>query len=236
MTETHTRTHAVLGTTRLILHALLWACAVILLALTAYRVHYTKRLNHDDILTSSHHFYDPVIVELIVTSCLVIIGSLWTISILAKRRVKGSAWGFPSFAGEAIYVWVVWVMLLVGASITTHRWLHLKWCRGHHKECRILEAIKGFSWICYGLASFILMYAIAEWLLMDYERRTAPPPTYPETRTAQPEPVPAATETTYTEVRASNEPPVSTTAPAATETTYTEVRAREEPPVGTAAV
>ena len=41
---------------------LLWtltqfACTTVLLNLTAYRVHYTKTLDHPDVLTTSTHFY-----------------------------------------------------------------------------------------------------------------------------------------------------------------------------------
>ena len=70
-----------------------WTCAVVLLGLTAYRIHYTKGLDNGDILTSSSHFYgvscsvcsgafvlnfrsDGIIVELLVTSCLTILGSM----------------------------------------------------------------------------------------------------------------------------------------------------------------
>lgn len=202
----------VLGPVRIFFHALLWTSAVILLGLTAYRVHYTKRLALGDILTSRRHFYDPVIVELLVTSCLTIIGSLGVLAALAARR-KGR-WGSKSFGMENIYLFIIWVMFLVGAAVTTHKWLRLKWCRGSYKVCRILETIKAFSWICFGLATFLILFAIVDWFLSrdstGYATKpaAAPAAAYPETRTAAPTAVshPHTTETTYTEVRAVPEP------------------------------
>ncbi|TEB18049.1 hypothetical protein FA13DRAFT_1758862 [Coprinellus micaceus] len=200
-----------LGIARIFLHSLLWACAVVLLGLTAYRIHYTKSLDNGDILTSSSHFYDGVIVEMMVTSCLAILGSMVCIGLIAGTR-KGSR---SSMLAEG-WTWILWVMFLVGAAIITHKWLHLKWCRGSYKVCRILETIKAFSWICFGLTSFLVLLGLIDFLFnkgKETYRSKAAPAAYPETRTAQPvaaTTAPHTTETTYTEVRAANEPPHTT--------------------------
>ena len=34
-----------------------FACSTVLLGLTAYRIHYTKSLDHPDVLTTRTHFY-----------------------------------------------------------------------------------------------------------------------------------------------------------------------------------
>ena len=67
-----------------------------MLGLTAYRIHYTENLSNGDILTTQSHFYgayrianfdtalvlmisyiDPIIVELLVTSILALLFSLF---------------------------------------------------------------------------------------------------------------------------------------------------------------
>jgi hypothetical protein len=37
---------------------------------------------------------------------------------------------------------------------------NLKWCRSHHKVCSVLETIKAFGWICWGLLSILLIVTI----------------------------------------------------------------------------
>ncbi|EAU87486.1 hypothetical protein CC1G_02245 [Coprinopsis cinerea okayama7 len=214
---------------RAFLHGLLWACAVVLLGLTAYRIHYTKRRNEPDVLTNRTHYWDPIIVELLVTSILAILGSFWFLVALCTRSRLG---GLGSFASEAIYLFIIFVMFLVGAAYTTHHWLSLRWCDGY-RVCSVLQTIKAFSFICWGLTCLLLLFALIDMLWTKStcgdaaagggSRKSAMYPaagaaaapaaaTYPETRTA-----PAAA------------PATTTAAPAArtTETTYTEVRAAD---------
>ncbi|KAJ2916359.1 hypothetical protein MD484_g4070, partial [Candolleomyces efflorescens] len=211
-----------LSAARIFFHGLLWCCAVVLLGLTAYRIHYTKRSNTGDVLTSRTHYYDPIIVELLVTSILTFIGSLAIIAMIASRMG-----GPKSFMGELLFLFIVWVMFLVGAAITTHKWLHLKWCRGSQKVCRILETIKAFSWICFGLISFLMLFAIADYFWSRHRKGGSAygGSTYPEARTTTTAPA------TYTApAPATQQPPATHT----TETTYTEVRATNAPVTATA--
>ncbi|PPR04353.1 hypothetical protein CVT24_013205 [Panaeolus cyanescens] len=168
---------------RLFLYAWLFATSVVLLGLTAYRIHYTKNLTGGDILTNSSHFYDPIIAELVVTSSLAILASLWYMIAIASRIGRGP---LGTYLSEQIFLFIIWVMFLVGAAITTHKWLHLKWCRGGYRACRILETIKGFSWICFGFTSFLLLASLANMMM---NRHTPAGPVhgkrddvYPETR------------------------------------------------------
>ncbi|KAJ2929608.1 hypothetical protein H1R20_g7494, partial [Candolleomyces eurysporus] len=210
-----------LSAARIFFHGLLWCCAVVLMALTAYRIHYTKGRDSGDILTLRTHYYDSVIIELLVTSILTFLGSTIVIVLIAGRMS-----GSKSFMGEMLYLFIVWVMFLVGGSITTHKWLHLRWCRGSYKVCRILETIKAFSWICFGLLSFLMLFAVADYFWSRHKKGgsayggstyseartvTAAPATYtaPAPATQQP-PTTHTTETTYTEVRATNAPVAAT--------------------------
>ncbi|KAJ3508521.1 hypothetical protein NMY22_g16585 [Coprinellus aureogranulatus] len=169
-----------IGAVRIFLHALLWCCAVVLLGLTAYRIHYTKTLDFGDILTSSTNFYDPIIVELLVTSIFAILGSFVLIILIAGTRRGNPA----SMLGE-IWTWIVWVMFLVGAAVMTHKWRRLKWCRGAYKVCRILETIKAFSWICFILTTFLVFLGLFDYLFNKgkdtYRSHKSTPAAYPET-------------------------------------------------------
>ncbi|KAH6888229.1 hypothetical protein BKA70DRAFT_1390213 [Coprinopsis sp. MPI-PUGE-AT-0042] len=143
---------------RAFFHALLWACSVVLLGLTAYRIHYTKRRNVGDILTFRTGYYDPIIAELLSTSIIATIGSAWFFVVLMKRLRAG---GLGSFLSEALYLFIIMVMFLVGAAYTTHRWLRLRPCRSFH-VCRILETIKVFSFICFGLTVLMLLWTLID--------------------------------------------------------------------------
>ncbi|KAH9476511.1 hypothetical protein JR316_0010423 [Psilocybe cubensis] len=129
---------------------------------------------------------DPIIVELLVTSILALLISAWFLaSILGKLRNPLS-----KYISEHMSLFVIWVMFLVGAAIMTHKWLHLKHCRGHYKVCRILETIKAFSWMCFILSTFLILASL---LSMLTRKRTLSDPvyggneygTYPETRQAR---------------------------------------------------
>jgi hypothetical protein len=52
-----------------------WIFAVVLLGLTAARIHYTENLSPKDPLNGGHDFYDPIIAELLVAS---ILSMLWS--------------------------------------------------------------------------------------------------------------------------------------------------------------
>ncbi|KJA26596.1 hypothetical protein HYPSUDRAFT_198867 [Hypholoma sublateritium FD-334 SS-4] len=133
--------------------ALEFACSTTLLGLTAYRINYTKHLSNGDILTNNSNFYDPIIVELLVTSILALLFSLFLIAAVFSRFGTGA----KGFFAEHAMMWIIWIMFLVGAAITAHTWRNTWWCRGGYKECRIIAAIKAFSWICWILATFALI-------------------------------------------------------------------------------
>ncbi|KIM37777.1 hypothetical protein M413DRAFT_448290 [Hebeloma cylindrosporum] len=146
---------------RAFLYVVLFIFSVILLGLSGYRVHYTKGLHNGDILTTSTNFYDPTVVELIVTSSLAIIFSLWFFMAILARVGRGP---FGTYASEFICIFIIWVMFLVGAAVFTHKYHNLKWCRGGHKVCRILETIKAFAWMCWCWTFFLLIAGFANML------------------------------------------------------------------------
>ena len=64
---------------------------------------------------------------------------------------------------------------------------NLKYCRSHHKVCRILETIKAFSWICWGIVTILLVVTLIKILLgnrgnLRTNRNTRGAVAYPDTR------------------------------------------------------
>ncbi|SJL05131.1 uncharacterized protein ARMOST_08504 [Armillaria ostoyae] len=137
---------------RVLAYAWLWAVAVVLLGLTGYRIHVTE--------DSFNNFYEPIIVELLVSACLAIIWApIAGILVLGEHSASHKS---SRFRSEMLGNFILWVMWLVGAVDTTNRILPGKnYCRPG-KQCRILTTILAFSWIGWSFLTIIgtmgLMY------------------------------------------------------------------------------
>ncbi|TFK37277.1 hypothetical protein BDQ12DRAFT_753354 [Crucibulum laeve] len=177
------------------LYILLFMSSAVLLGLTCKRVNYTEKMKHPDILSTKTHFYNAIIVELLVTSSFAIIWSLWMLSVLLARLGRGP---LSNYGSELVGLIIIWVMFIVGAAITTHKWSNLKWCRGHFRPCRILETIKAMGWICWGFTTFLILASL--WNMKRNNHDFTGPAhgrrdytgTYPETRDTAARPVTAA--------------------------------------------
>jgi hypothetical protein len=66
-----------------------WIFAVVLMGLTAARIHYTENLSPEDPLNGGHHFYDPVIAELLAAS---ILSALWSTFASVLYRAFSRRW------------------------------------------------------------------------------------------------------------------------------------------------
>ncbi|KAF9018371.1 hypothetical protein BDZ89DRAFT_1140045 [Hymenopellis radicata] len=124
-------------------YGLLWMVACVLLGLTAYRVHITEHIGRS---------YEPIVVELLVSSILAI---LWVpiafVLLLSTRIIR------LEMAGA----FVLWVMWLVGAVDTTNRILPGKnYCPVSGKECNILTTILAFAWIGWSLLTIVLVIGL----------------------------------------------------------------------------
>ncbi|PFH46976.1 hypothetical protein AMATHDRAFT_7215 [Amanita thiersii Skay4041] len=131
---------------RISLYVLLFIFAVIMLGLTGRRVNFTEP-----------EFYDPIIVELLVTSILAIIWTIVMIPLLAARTRAGVV---SSYLFEQIGLFILFVMFLVGAAIATHKWHGLGFCFGTN-ACNILTAVVAFSWITWATVFFLQIAGFA---------------------------------------------------------------------------
>ncbi|KAJ3975143.1 hypothetical protein EV361DRAFT_550182 [Lentinula raphanica] len=131
--------------------------SVVLLGLTAARIHYTTHIPLGDPLNSGQDFYDPIVAELLATSILAILWS-WFIIHCIHRRYENRF--ITTFRGELIGLFILWVMYLVGAAIATTFWGNLARCQVF-QPCRILTALVAFAWINFIIMTFILFIDIA---------------------------------------------------------------------------
>ncbi|KAG7439798.1 uncharacterized protein BT62DRAFT_688195 [Guyanagaster necrorhizus] len=140
---------------RAVFYALLWSVAVILLALTAYRIHFTKSYGVG---------YEPIIVELLVSSILTV---LWVplvvlmifVELAASSRDNARHPRYLPF--ELLGLAILWVMWLVGAVYTTNRILPGRnWCIIGGRQCNILSTLLAFAWIGWSLLMLLGIMAL----------------------------------------------------------------------------
>ncbi|KAF5353291.1 hypothetical protein D9756_007965 [Leucocoprinus leucothites] len=172
---------------RIILYIFFFMFSVILMGLTAYRIHSTKSKSGPDVLTTRTHFSTPIISELLTVSILGTLFSLWMLFCLFAKIGRGF---LGVYAFEWFWLAILFVMSLVGAGVVTHEFSNLRWCR-YARACRVLEAIKAFSWIFWGWTVFLMLNS-----LMNMFRNRAGPTgsvhgrrdtmgSYPQTRTTE---------------------------------------------------
>jgi len=113
--------------------------SIILLGLTATRLHDTLNA------APGVSFHEPIIVELLVTSILLILWSWFIIHTIHTIRVRGP---LTTFRHEGIGFFIIYIMLLVGTAIATNNWANLSFCFGIF-TCNLLTAIVAFSWLCF---------------------------------------------------------------------------------------
>ncbi|KAF8890929.1 hypothetical protein BD779DRAFT_1515260 [Infundibulicybe gibba] len=151
-----------LSSVRIALYATLFSFSAVLLGLTAERLHHTRHLPFGDPLNpGGRHFYDPIVAELVTTSSLAIMWSLWIIAVISGRIERGH-----SHIVEHTGIFILWVMYLVGAAIATRHWHDVSFC-WNVRACRVVTALVAFAWINWGITTFI-------WVLSMYTQKGRP--------------------------------------------------------------
>ncbi|KAH8110948.1 hypothetical protein DFH11DRAFT_1513714 [Phellopilus nigrolimitatus] len=141
------------------LYSLLYAASVVELGLTGFRIHHTK---------STAGFYDPIVVELLVTSALTL---LW-IPVTVFAHLRGSrnaeSSGFAPLHGESGGNFVLWVLWLVGGAIITHKFPNAT-LAGGGKEGHILLTIVAFAWIAFSALSLGKIFVLLQYATLKAE-------------------------------------------------------------------
>ncbi|KAJ8073877.1 hypothetical protein PM082_012155 [Marasmius tenuissimus] len=152
---------------RVVLYFFVSLFSIVLLGLSAARIHYTTHLENGDPLNNGLNFYDPIVAELLATSILTMLWSWFVIFAIQRRRENRF---ISTFRGELIGSFILWIMLLVGAAVATStrtpnssdpnaRWGNLGFCH-IYKPCRILTALVAFSWITWAFLTIAMIISI----------------------------------------------------------------------------
>jgi len=129
--------------TRIALYAILGLFSAVLFCLCAVRLHYTTHLSPYDPLNGGEPFYDPIIVELLVTALFTIFWCIFIISTIHKRIESRLV---STFRAELIGLAFLWIMWIVGAAVASNSWAYLSWC-WRYEPCRVLSALVSFAWL-----------------------------------------------------------------------------------------
>ncbi|KAJ7095942.1 hypothetical protein B0H15DRAFT_798377 [Mycena belliarum] len=139
-----------LPTLRSASYAILALFSLIVFGLTIGRINYTNHLPRGDPLNRGRDFYDPDIVELLVTSMMSMAWAGYVIFTI-YRRVENNL--VSTFRGELVGLFIIWMFWIVGTAIATTMWGSLGFCQ-EFEPCRVLSAIVAFAWLCWLLVSF----------------------------------------------------------------------------------
>ncbi|KZV92864.1 hypothetical protein EXIGLDRAFT_717834 [Exidia glandulosa HHB12029] len=137
---------------RLVLYAILWCISVVVLALSASRIHYTR---------NSFHFYERIVAEILVASVLTIIWVPIAMFLLMAVRAAGAVSGanrnpsrHPHWPHEQFGGWILWLMWLVGAAIITNEF-PTKLSRGFGTHGHLLTALVALTWVAFAILTII---------------------------------------------------------------------------------
>ncbi|CCM04158.1 uncharacterized protein FIBRA_06320 [Fibroporia radiculosa] len=139
---------------RVFLYVVLFMFSAVMLGLTAARLEYTTHLRPWNPLNNGRPFYDPIIAELLASSCLSLLWSLFSLHILFP------GWAFEygvfsSFVAEMAGLFILFVLWIVGAAIASTMWAELEWCH-EYEQCRLLMALVAFAWLGWAVLLFLL--------------------------------------------------------------------------------
>lgn len=128
---------------RMILYAILVLLSIILFWLCVARLVFTTDLG----------FYDPIVVELLISTILAIVWSFFILYCIYKRV----QFQFVStFRDEIIGLFVLWLFWIIGCSIATSRWGYIS-CPELQRPCDVIAALLAFSWLGWIVITAILI-------------------------------------------------------------------------------
>ena len=146
---------------RIFLYVFLLLVAAVVIGLSAARLNYTTRgLTEDDRDFFRISYYNPIVVELLVTAILTLLVSLFMLPIFFSHKRHPERTSIPfTFRGEFIFLIPLWILWLVGAAYNQHQFGNLRRC-WYIDACRILTALEAFAWIGWILTTFLLIASI----------------------------------------------------------------------------
>jgi len=145
-----------LGIIRTFLYSVFGVFSLVLFGLTAARLRYTTHLPPGDPLNNGKNFFDPVVVELLFSSLL---GMIWSIyAVVTIHHMREDRW-ISSFASEIVMLSILFLLYLVGAAIASKIWGDLSFCH-QFRACRILTTMLAFAWMSWIILLFLLVASV----------------------------------------------------------------------------
>ncbi|KAF8730002.1 hypothetical protein AX14_005839 [Amanita brunnescens Koide BX004] len=129
---------------RIPLYAILVLFSFVLFCLCCARLNFT---------TVDLKFYDPIIVELLVTALITIPWASYIIYCIHKRVETKYV---SKFREEIISLAILWIFWIVGAADASGIWGTLSGCL-QNRECQVLSALLAFSWLGWATLTAILV-------------------------------------------------------------------------------
>ncbi|KAF9022049.1 hypothetical protein BDZ89DRAFT_1137584 [Hymenopellis radicata] len=168
--------HFDLPPVRIALHFILGIFSLVLLGLTAARLHYTTHIPDGDPVNGGIDFYDPVVAELLVTtlfhhdmvhihvnplnSTCLFLTRTWVLHRIHTIHKRVENRYVYTFRGELIgCLFVLWMFWICGAGVATNLWGNLSWCQ-QYQPCRILTAMLAFTWMGWIILTIIMVMSI----------------------------------------------------------------------------
>jgi hypothetical protein len=141
---------------RIVLYCVLAFFSFLLFCLCAARLNYTTHLPRGDTLNGGVNFYDPIVVELLVTTLFTI---PWAAFAAYSIHFRYENRYVCTFRAEAIVMSILWLFWIVGASIASSIWGNLSWCQ-QFEACRVLSALLAFAWLGWLALSVLLGFCL----------------------------------------------------------------------------
>ncbi|KAJ6577439.1 hypothetical protein B0H19DRAFT_1119926 [Mycena capillaripes] len=145
-----------LGVIRTFLYSIFGLFSLVLFGLTAARLRYTTHLPPGDPLNNGTNFFDPIVVELLFSS---LVGMLWSVYAVVTIHHMREDRIISSFASEIVALSILFLLYLVGAAIATSIWGNLSFCH-QFRPCRILTAMVAFAWMSWIMLLFLLVASV----------------------------------------------------------------------------
>ncbi|XP_006461934.1 hypothetical protein AGABI2DRAFT_205979 [Agaricus bisporus var. bisporus H97] len=143
---------------RLGLYAFTMVESIIVLCITAARLHYTthKPLRDPFFGTTGVPFYDPIVVALFFAS-LITMG--WSMFVLIAKFQRLEIFVLTTWLGEIVVLSTLWLFWVTSTGIASSYWGSGMICK-YYQPCQLLSAMLANAWVTWTMLSAILILAI----------------------------------------------------------------------------
>ncbi|PVF99203.1 hypothetical protein CPB86DRAFT_315518 [Serendipita vermifera] len=131
------------GLVRFILYCAFFLWSFLLFIFCIVRLSYTTRWRGEPSLNGGAPFYDPCVVELLVSS---ILGGGFAILMLLFLYNRNKSDPLTKIWFEVVCLALLWLLWLGGAAAASTVWPDLSWCI-RYSPCVILQVLMAWAWL-----------------------------------------------------------------------------------------